>query len=144
MRTFPDVISAILVVSPGLLPRGAPSVLGPFLPEGQRLRRIGERRGTPENLCKATSTEKIFRGCSHSLMFRLHNSPGPQVAPTARPLSVLGGRARYTRQNSGSLPAQSTGIATCLKRATGTAGLAPAGLRPCRPLRRDRSTAHAR
>jgi hypothetical protein len=67
-------------------------------------------------------------------MFRLHNSLGPQVAPTARPRRVLGGRAIYTRPDSGSLPAQSTGIATCLKRATGTAGLAPAGLRPCRLL----------
>jgi hypothetical protein len=76
----------------------------------------------------------IFRGCSHSLMFRLLNSLGPQIAPTARPLSVLGGRAVYTRPNSGPLPARSTGIATCLKRATGTAGLAPAGLQPCRLL----------
>ncbi len=75
-----------------------------------------------------------FRGCSHSLMFRLHNSLGPQIAPTARPQSVLGGRAVYTRPNSESLPALSTGIATCLIRATGTAGLAPAGLRPCRLL----------
>src|SRR5260370_11109037 len=64
-------------------------------------------------------------------MFRIHNSLGPQVAPTGRPQSVLGGRAIYTRPNAESLPAPSTGIATCLIRATGTAGLAPAGLRPC-------------
>ena len=78
-------------------------------------------------LCEATSTEGIFRGCSHSLMFRLHNSPGPQIAPTAGPQSVLGGGAIYTRPNFGSLPAQSTGIATCLIRSTGMAGLAHAG-----------------
>ena len=35
----------------------------------------------------------------------------------------------------GWLPAPSCGIATCLTRATDTAGLSPAGLRPCRPLR---------
>ena len=131
---LPDVISAILVASPGPLPRGVPSVRGPFLPKGQRLRHRDKQLGTPNDLCKATSTEGKFRGCSHSLMFRLHNSLGPQVAPTARPQSVLGGRAIYTRPNSESLPAPSTGIATCLIRATGTAGLAPAGWRPCRLL----------
>jgi len=91
-------------------------------------------RAAWHNLCKATSTEKQFRGCSHLLMFRLHHLLGPQVAPTARPLSVLGGRAIYTRLSLESLPAPSTGIATCLNRATGTAGLAPAGFRPCRLL----------
>ena len=73
----------------------------PFLPEGQRPRHRDEQLGTPDDLCKATSAEGTFRGCSHSLMFRLHNSLGPQVAPTARPLCVLGGRAVYTRPNSG-------------------------------------------
>jgi hypothetical protein len=76
----------------------------------------------------------IFRGYRPSLMFRRHHSLGPPVAPTARPLRVLGGQAVTTRPSSGSLPAPSTGIAPCRKRATGTAGLPPAGFRPCRLL----------
>src|SRR5438046_2628016 len=56
------------------------------------------------------------------------------MAPTARPRRVLGGWAVSTRSNYALLPAESTGIATCLKRATGTARLALAGLRPCRLL----------
>ena len=48
---------------------------------------------------------KVFRGCSHSLMFRLPRSLDPQVAPTAVPLSELGGRAVYTTHSSfGYLP----------------------------------------
>jgi hypothetical protein len=93
-----------------------------------------EQLGTPTKLCKATSIEKQFRGCSHLFMFSLHHLLGPQVAPTARPLSVLGGRAAYARPNLESLPAPSTNIATCLNRAIGAAGLAPAGFRPCRLL----------
>jgi hypothetical protein len=70
----------------------------------------------------------VIHSCS------VHHLLGPQIAPTARPLRVLGGRAIYTRPNSESLPAPSTGIATCLNRAIGTAGLSPAGFRPCRLL----------
>ena len=106
----------------------------PFLPERQRPRHRDKQLGTPGDPCQAISTGGQFRGCSHSLMFRLHHSLGPQIAPTARPRCVLGGRAIYTRPNLGTLPTQSTGIATCLKRATGTAGLTPAGSRPCRLL----------
>jgi hypothetical protein len=73
----------------------------PFLPEGRRPRHRDKQRGTPSDPCTATSTGGKFRGCSHSLMFRLRHSLGPQVAPTARPRSVLGGRAVYTRPNSG-------------------------------------------
>ncbi len=38
----------------------------------------------------------LFRGCSHSVMFRLPRSLGPQVAPTAVAQSPQGGRAVYT------------------------------------------------
>jgi len=47
----------------------------------------------------------IFRGCSHSLMFRLPRSLDPQVAPTAEVLTLQGGRAVYTTHSSvGYLP----------------------------------------
>jgi hypothetical protein len=73
----------------------------PFLPEGQRPRHRDNQLGTPNDLRTATSAEGNFRGCSHSLMFRLHHSLGPQVVPTARPPRVLGGQGIYTRPNSG-------------------------------------------
>ena len=48
---------------------------------------------------------KVFRGCSHSFMFRLPRSLDPQVAPTAEVLSLQGGRAVYTTHSSvGYLP----------------------------------------
>ena len=40
----------------------------------------------------------IFRGCSHSIMFRLPYLLDPQVAPTAEALCLQGGRAVYTTQ----------------------------------------------
>ena len=47
----------------------------------------------------------LFRGCSHSLMFRLPRSLDPQVAPTAEALSLQGGQAVYTTHSSvGYLP----------------------------------------
>jgi hypothetical protein len=76
----------------------------PFLPEGQRPRHRDKQLGTPNDLCKATSTEGNFRGCSHSLMFRLLNLLGPPVAPTARPRCVLGGQAVYATPNPWQLP----------------------------------------
>lgn len=41
--------------------------------------------GTRKYPCNATATGRCFRGCSHSLMFRLPCSLGPPVAPTAVP-----------------------------------------------------------
>ncbi len=75
---------------------------------------------------------QIYRGCSHSVMFRLPCSLGPQIAPTA----VNGHRAAgpFTPRNGPEVTLRNCGIATCLNRAIGTAGLSPAGWRPCRPL----------
>ena len=48
---------------------------------------------------------RYFRGYSHSFMFRLPRSLGPQIAPTAVPLSKLGSRAVYTTHSpDGYLP----------------------------------------
>jgi hypothetical protein len=40
----------------------------------------------------------------------------------------------FTPRNGPEVTLRNCGIATCLNRAIGTAGLSPAGLRPCRPL----------
>ena len=90
--TLPDVISAVCVRAPGPLPRrvlAIQPICVPFL--SGRCTRIArhrprprvEGRGTPKEPCHATSTGGVFRGCSHSLMFRLLHLLGPQVAPTA-------------------------------------------------------------
>ncbi len=42
----------------------------------------------------------LFRGCSHSLMFRLPCSLDPQAAPTTEVHCPQGGRAVYTTQDS--------------------------------------------
>jgi len=41
---------------------------------------------------------KLFRGCSHSVMFRLPCSLDPQVAPTAKAQRLQGSQAVYTTQ----------------------------------------------
>jgi hypothetical protein len=97
---LPDVISIIRVKELGPLPRRVLLVLGPFLPRRLRPRLSFDRLGTRDSPCAATSTGCLFRGCSHSLMFRLPHLLGPQVAPTATARSPSGGRALYTTQDS--------------------------------------------
>ena len=58
---------------------------------------------------------------------------GPPIAPTAAAL-VRRAAGPFTPRNEPGITPRSCGIATCLMRATGTVGLAPTGLWPCRPL----------
>src|SRR4029434_10586317 len=76
-----------------------------------------------------------FRGCSHSLMFRLPYVLGLQVAPTATALyQALGQPGRLHHATNVWLPSTNCGIAPYPNRAIAMAGLSPARLRPCRPL----------
>ena len=76
-----------------------------LLPRRQRPHLRRHKFGTPKCPCNATSTGNQFRGCSHSLMFRLPRSLDPQVAPTAEALSLQGSQAVYTTHSSvGYLP----------------------------------------
>jgi len=77
----------------------------PFLPEGHRPHLTPNRFGAPDYRRNATSTTGGFRGCSHSVMFRLPYSLDPQVAPTAEPLGAQGGRAVYTAHRPCGYPA---------------------------------------
>ena len=76
-----------------------------------------------------------FRGCSHFFMFRLPHLLGPPVVPTAGTSSRAAGP--FTPRNGLGVTPKNCGIATCLNRAIGTAGLSPARLWPCRPLPRS-------
>jgi hypothetical protein len=76
-----------------------------------------------------------FRGCSHSLLFRLPYLLGLQVAPTATALyQALGQPGRVHHAKDVWLPSTNCGIAPYPNRAIDMAGLSPARLRPCRPL----------
>ena len=99
MSTFPTLSLHSLLRRLDPYPAAFLGCTYPFLPQGHRPHVRNDTFGTLENLCKATLAEGVFRGCSHSLMFRLPNSLGPPVAPTARPLWVAGGRAVYTTPN---------------------------------------------
>ena len=113
----------------------------PFLPEGPRPHLNCHKFGTPNNRRNAASTANIISGLQS---FRYVQAP-----MLARPSGCTHHRATVHPGRPGRLhhaepmwlPAMGCDIATCLNRATGTAGLAPAGSRPCRPLRRDRSWA---
>jgi len=80
---FPDVISATCAWALGPLPRSAPPVLARFFPVDNGLAFRRHRLGAPEIPPKCSfAGGGGFRGCSHSLMFRLPCSLGPQAAPT--------------------------------------------------------------
>src|SRR5438132_6774938 len=103
--TLPDVISSISVEALGPVPRRASAVPLPVSsrrtaasPYVQEVRRAE----TPAMM--ATSMTNRFRGCSHSVMFRLPHLLGPQVAPTAEALSLLGSRAVYATQRTCGYP----------------------------------------
>ncbi len=114
-------------------PATSPRCAYPFLPGEHRPHLTDHKFGTLDDPHNAASVRKGFRGCSHSFTFRLLYSLGPQAAPTAETLSFQGGRAVYTTQWTCGYRTN-CGITTCLNRVIDTAGLSPAGLRPCRPL----------
>jgi hypothetical protein len=95
-EALPDVISPVCVEVLGPVPRRASSVP---LPVSSRRTSASpyvqqvQRAGTAAMI--ATSMTNQFRGCSHSVMFRLPHSLDPQVAPTAEAQRLLGSRAVY-------------------------------------------------
>jgi hypothetical protein len=104
-EALPDVISSICVEVCGPVPRRASAVRLPVSsrktsasPYMQEVRRAE----TPAMI--ATSMTNRFRGCSHSVMFRLPHLLGPQVAPTAEAHSPLGSRAVYATQRTCGYP----------------------------------------
>jgi hypothetical protein len=106
----------------------------PFLPEGLRSHLGSERFDTSIIRRNATSTTGDISGLQS-----FHNVQAPILA---RPSGCTHHwTSKYPRQPGrlhhallGWLPIPRCGITTCLNRAIGTAGLSPAGLRPCRPL----------
>jgi len=80
-------------------PAVSPQCIRSLLPGGQRPHLTPQRFGTLKILLAMQLLQGLHsRSCSHSVMFRLPYSPGPQVAPTAEALSLQGSRAGYTTQ----------------------------------------------
>jgi hypothetical protein len=113
-------------------PATFPRCIYPFLPGEHRPHVRSETFGTLIRSHIATSVGHVFRGCSHSVMFRPPCSLDPQVAPTAE--NLLRAAGPFTPRNGHVVTHMNCGIATCLNRAIGMAGLSPAGLQPCRLL----------
>jgi len=84
--TFPTLSPQSLQRRLDPYPAVSPRCSLPFLPEGHRPHLRSERFGTPVSSCIAASAGHVFRGCSHSFMFRLPCLLDPPTAPTA-PLS---------------------------------------------------------
>ena len=106
-EALPDVISSISVEVLGPVPRRASAVPLPVSsrrtaasPYVQEVRRAE----TPAMI--ATSMANQFRGCSHSVMFRLPHSLGPQIAPTVEAQGLLGSRAVYATQRTCGYPSR--------------------------------------
>ena len=76
-------------------PQCPPSALARFFPGDNGL--TSGVTGSAHQTTPAMQLQQgiLFRGCSHSVMFRLPRSLGPQVAPTAK-AKLSGGRAVYT------------------------------------------------
>ena len=133
-RVLPDVISAILAWVPGPLPRGAPSVLAPVSSRRTSAsREIRDVRRTGLFLHGNFGRVGIFGVAVIPLCSGSHARQAPRLLP---PLWACAHRAAgpFTPRNGHAVTRMNCGIATCLNRAIGTAGLSPAGLQPCRPL----------
>jgi hypothetical protein len=130
---------SLLTLSLGAWPRTPPRCCGAlarFFPDTIGLTSVSTgsaRRNLHHN--STFSDGHRFRGCSHSLMFRRPYLRGLQGAPTATALSqAIGQPGRLHHAKTVWLPSTHCGIAPYPTRAIDMAGLAPARLRPCRPL----------
>jgi hypothetical protein len=134
-KALPEVIYPICVEVLGPVPRRASSV---HLPVSSRRTSaspsVQQVRRAETVVIIATSMTNQFRGCSHSVMFRLPHWLDPQIAPTAEAQRLLGSPGRVRHAMPMWLPITDYGIATCLNRAIDTTGLSPARLGPFRPL----------
>jgi hypothetical protein len=106
-EALPAVISSLWVEVRGPVPRRASSVLLPVSsrrasasPHVQQVRRAE----TPAMM--ATSMTNRFRGCSHSVRFRLPHLQGSQVAPTVEAQRLLGSRTVYATHRTCGYPSR--------------------------------------
>jgi hypothetical protein len=87
-----------------LTPQRPFGALARFFPKGYGLTSVA--KGSTRQLSVAMQLQQrgIFRGCSHSITFKLLYLLDPQVAPTTGPLNIQGSRAVYTTHCSDGYP----------------------------------------
>lgn len=93
-------------------PAVSPRCLCPFLPGGRRPLRRGKALGRRTGPMMQLQPGPYFRGCSHSLHFRLRHSLGPQVAPTADTFTSIRAAGPYTPRIPRTVTRSGCGIAT--------------------------------
>src|SRR5512132_3195628 len=111
-----------------------PGALAHFFPEGIGLAPVETRLADGIIPAMQLPQGAVFRGCSHSLRFRLLHSLGPQVAPTAAGSVSLRAAGPYTPRIPRAVTCLGCGIASCPIWAIDTTGLSPVGLQSCRLL----------
>ena len=136
MRAFPDVISAVFLWALGPVPRRDLPVRS--LVSSRKT--SASRQGIHVRLAR-----QLLQGSFHrATLSRVQSFAYVQAPIFARPpgcshrcgTEAIRAAGPFTPRNEPVVTDRNRGIATCLNRATGTAGLSPARLRPCRPLRR--------
>jgi hypothetical protein len=124
-RSFPTLSLRSLYRRLGPYPATLGRCFSPFLPARLRPRLRVNRLGSRNNPATQFYAGGLFRGCNHSLMFRLRYSLGPQSAPTFR-VHALPPLGRIHRAVFAPFPVANSGIATCLNRTTDTIELVDA------------------
>jgi hypothetical protein len=134
---FPTLSPRSLYRRLDLYPAVSLRCICPFLPEGPRPHLNCHKFGTPNNRRNAASTANIISGLQSFLHVQAPMLARPSGCTHHRATVHPGRPGRLHHAEPMGLPAMGCDIATCLNRATGTAGLSPAGSRPCRPLRQS-------
>ena len=134
MSTFPTLSLQSLLRRLDPYPAAFLGCNYPFLPQGHRPHVRNDTFGTLEESLQSN----FSRGGISGLQSFTHVQ-APQLAwpPGCAHRTTSVGRGRPGRIHHAKprpLPVRDCGIATCLNRAIGTAGLAPAGSQPCRLL----------
>jgi hypothetical protein len=93
---LPDVISAVLAQAPGSVPRHDRAVLVSVTSHSASASPEGQEDRLVKHPATQLSAGEVFRGCNHSLMFRLLCLLGPLAAQTVRARCPCGLRAVYT------------------------------------------------
>jgi hypothetical protein len=144
-RTFPTLSLRIFPYVLGPLPRRLVWCIYPFLPTRQRPSPRSDRVGAPRCAVQRLPYGALFRGCSHSLMFRPIGLLATQIAPTAMAVPY-GSRDFSVRASRGLLPSHAPDMLTVRIGQLTVWGLAPHQIRSlvgCSPNARPQARAMA-
>jgi hypothetical protein len=127
-RTFPTFSLRLFPDVRGPRPRRLVWCLSPFLPTRPRPSPRADRGGAPLCAVQRLPYGALFRGCSHSLMFRPIGLLATQIAPTDTAVPY-GSRDFYVRASRGLLPSHAPDMLTVRIGQLTVWGLAPHQIR---------------